>query len=406
MDRLGTVRAVAVLMALSLSTFTYVTTEILPIGLLPLIAADLDVSESAVGLLVSGYGLVVVVASLPLTRLTRRIPRRLLLSGLLGVLVVATAASVLVSDYGTLLASRLVVALSQALFWSVVTPATAGLFEARVRGRALSILYGGSSLAGVLGVPVGTWVGQRTDWRVAFLVMSGLGLLALAVVATLLPTAPPGSGAADHGSAPDAGRYRALVVSTALAVTGAFTAFTYVSPFLTDVSGLTDGAVGPVLFARGVAGVLGVVVVGLVVDRNPWLTMTVVIVLQGLALMVQYAVGSVAWAAVASVATAGLGIAALSAVLGVRVLIVAPGGADMAAAGTSTAFNVGITGGALIGGLLLPSFGVRCTPLVGALLTGVALVVILAEPALSSARRRNAGRPGRQRSDRPCGSRR
>ena len=399
---LGPPRAVATLMALALSTFTFVTTEVLPIGLLPLIAADLHVSPSAAGFLVSGYGLVVVVASLPLTRLTHRLPRRLLLSTLLGVLVVATAASVLVSGYGTLLGLRLVIALSQALFWSVVTPVAAGLFEAPVRGRALSILFGGSSLAGVLGVPIGTWLGQTTGWRVAFVVMSVLGLLALAVVATLLPTTPAGSSPADHGSAPDPGRYRALVVTTALAVTGAFTAFTYVSPFLTDVSGLSEAAVGPVLFARGVAGVLGVVVVGLVVDRRPWLTMTVVIVVQGVALVLQFALGASAWAGAATVATAGMGVAALAAVLGARVLIVAPGSSDMASAGMSTAFNVGITAGSLIGGLLLPTFGVRSTALVGAVFTGAALAVALAEPALASARRRTAADgSGRSRAGAP-----
>jgi predicted MFS family arabinose efflux permease len=238
-------------------------------------------------------------------------------------------------------------------------------------------------------VPIGSWLGQTAGWRVAFVAMSGLGLLALAVVATLLPTTPAGSSAADHGSAPDAGRYRALVVTTALAVTGAFTAFTYVSPFLTDVSGLSEAAVGPVLFARGVAGVLGVAVVGLVVDRRPWLTMTVVIVVQGVALLLQYALGPSVRAGAVTVATAGLGIAALAAVLGARVLIVAPGSSDMASAGMSTAFNVGITAGALIGGLLLPTLGVRSTALVGAVFTAAALAVVLAEPALASARRRN-----------------
>ena len=185
-------------------------------------------------------------------------------------------------------------------------------------------------------------------------------------------------------------------------MTGAFTAFTYVSPFLTDVSGLSEAAVGPVLFARGVAGVLGVVVVGLVVDRRPWLTMILVIVVQRVALVLQFALGSSAWAGAAMVATAGLGVAALAAVLGARVLIVAPGSSDMASAGMSTAFNVGITAGSLIGGLLLPAFGVRSTALVGAVFTGAALAVALAEPALASARRRTAADgSGRSRAGAP-----
>ena len=380
-------RAIVILLALSLTTFTYVTTELSPIGVLPLIAADLDVSPSAVGFLVSGYGLVVVVTSIPLTRLTRRIPRRFLLSALLSVLVLATAASALVTDYWMLLGSRLVTAVSQALFWSVVTPAAASLFDPHVRGRAISILYGGSSLAAVIGVPAGTWLGQTTGWRSTFLALSALGLIALVLVAALLPTAPPGAGSADHGSAPDAGRYRALVVATALAVTGGFTTFTYLSPFLTDVTGLQASAVSPVLFVRGVAGALGVVLIGLVVDRFPWLVMTAVVVIQGLALTAQYAFGTTPAIATVSVAAAGLAIAAFSAALGTRVLIVAPGSSDMASAGTSTAFNVGITAGALLGGVLLPATGVQSTALVGAILTALALAVLLAEPRLSSKRR-------------------
>src|SRR6202007_127297 len=110
-----------------LSTFVYVTTETLPIGLLPLMAHDLGSTASAVGLLITAYGLVVVLASIPLTRLTQRINRRLLLCGLLAGFVAATAASALAQDYQLLLGSRLATALSQALFWAVVTPATAAL---------------------------------------------------------------------------------------------------------------------------------------------------------------------------------------------------------------------------------------------------------------------------------------
>ncbi len=401
MARSTTRRAIVILLALSLTTFTYVTAELSPIGLLPLIAADLGVSPSAVGLLVSGYGLVVVVTSIPLTRLTRRIPRRFLLSVLLSVFVLTTAASAFVADYWMLLGSRLLTAVSQALFWSIVTPAAASLFDERVRGRAISILFGGSSLAAVVGVPAATWLGQTAGWRSAFLALSTLGLVALVLVAALLPTAPPGRGAADHGSAPDAGRYRAVIVATALAVTGAFTTFTYLSPFLADVTGLQAAAVGPVLLVRGAAGALGVVLIGLVVDRNPWLAMIGVMVIQGVALTAQYAFGSTLVGAAVTIAAAGLAIAAFAAVLGARVLVVAPGSSDLASAGTSTAFNVGITVGALLGGLVLPATGVRSTALVGALLTVLALAVTLAEPVLSSKRH---SKPRRYPQPRPAGA--
>jgi DHA1 family inner membrane transport protein len=161
-DRQGTTRSVGALVALSVSTFTYVTTETLPIGLLLLISSDLRASPSAVGLLVTCYGLVVVVASIPLTRLTRGVPRRLLLSGLLAVFVLATFVSAVASSYSTLLAARVITALSQALFWSVVVLTAAGLFSPQLRGRAVAVVFAGSSLAAVVGVPVGTWLGRAT----------------------------------------------------------------------------------------------------------------------------------------------------------------------------------------------------------------------------------------------------
>ena len=378
--------AVVALLALTLSTFAYVTTETLPIGLLPLIADDLGSTASAVGLLVTAYGMVTVLFSVPLTRLTRRVSRRLLLTALLAVFVVGTAASALAPNYWTLFGWRLLIALSQAVFWAVVTPAAAGLFRPAVRGRALSILYAGGSVAALAGVPAGTWLGQQAGWRVAFLVLSGIGLVILAIVATLLPNTAPGSSDADHGSAPDTVRYWAIVVATAFAVAGGFTAFTYISPFLTDVTGFGASAVGAVLFVRGLSGLIGVLLAGYLVDRNGWLTMAVVVGLQVFALAGQFVFGASRVATVASIAASGLTLAALSAALGSRVLTVAPGGSDVAAAGTSTAFNLGITGGALLGSILLPAAGVRSTALAGALLTLAAFAVVLAEPMLSGRR--------------------
>ncbi|TDD46127.1 MFS transporter [Nonomuraea terrae] len=387
-DRFGSKTAILTLIALTLAVFLYVTTEALPIGLLPLIATDLGTSASAVGLLVTGYGLIIVVVSLPLTRLTRRLPRRRLLCVLLAVFVVATLVSAVAWDYWLLMGARMVTALSQALFWAVVTPAAAGLFRAEVRGRALSILYAGASTAALAGIPAGTWLGQLTDWRVAFLALSGLGLLVLVTVAAVLPNTPPGQGAADRGSAPDRGRYLSIVATTATAITGAFTAFTYISPFLTGVTGFAESSIGPLLLARGIAGLAGVVAVGCLIDRHGWLTMTGLIGLQALALAGQYAFGSSQVATIIMISLSGFTLAGLTAALGSRVLVYAPGESVMASAGTSTAFNTGITAGALFGSVLLPGPGVHSTALVGALLSSVAFAIALAEPLFSS--RRNA----------------
>jgi MFS transporter, DHA1 family, inner membrane transport protein len=386
-ERLGSPSAIMALSVLSLSTFAYVTTESLPIGLLPLIARDLGSTASEVGLLVTAYGLVVVVASIPLTRLTQRINRRHLLCGLLAVFVAATTWSALAQDYQTLLVARIVTALSQALFWAVVMPATAALFRPEVRPRALSILYAGNSVAALAGVPVGTWLGQQTSWRAAFLALSAIGLVVLITIAIVLPSTAPGTSDADRGSAPDAGRYWAIVTYTALAITGAFASYTYINPFFTQVSHFDEGVVGQLLFLRGLAGLTGVFVIGYLVGRNGWLAMTGVIGAQMVALAGQWALGDNQIATILSICVSGFALAALSAGLGARVLEVAPSGSDLAAAGTSTAFNIGITLGAFVGGLLLPVFGVRATALAGTLFTLAALAVALAEPRLSTRRR-------------------
>jgi predicted MFS family arabinose efflux permease len=391
--RPGSASAVVVLMAMTLSTFIYVTAELLPIGLLPLIARDLDSTTSAVGMLVTAYGFVVVVASVPLTRLTQRVPRRRVLCVLMAVFTLATAASALAGSYWLLMAARIVTALSQALFWSVVTPATAALFRTELRPRMLSILYAGGSIAALAGVPIGTWIGQQTQWRTAFLALSGLGLLVLIAILALLPDTPAGESETDRGWAPDTGRYLALLVCTAFTVTGAFAAFTYISSFLTEVTGFTEGSLGPLLFVRGLAGLLGVAVVGAFIGRNGWLTVTALIGTQLIALTAQWVFAESQVVTVVAIALAGLALSGVASSLGVRVLEIAPRGTDVALAGASTAFNIGITAGALLGAVLLPHTGVRSTVLVGALITVVAFAVALAEPSVSS--RRRAARPTR-----------
>ncbi|EXG79098.1 MFS transporter [Cryptosporangium arvum] len=385
-------KAISALIALSFSTFVYVTVESMPIGLMPLMSRDLDVSPSAVGMLVTAYGFVVVATSVPLAAVTRRWPPKRVLVVLLALLVVTTLVSALATAYWVLLGARLLTALSQALFWSIVTPTAAALFSERLRGRAVSALSGGSSLAAVLGVPIGAWLGQQAGWPIAFLAVSVLSLVLLVSVALLLPLSPASASSAARGTEPDAGRFWVIMGSTALVVTGSFVAFTYITEYLTDVNGFAPETIGPLLFVRGIAGVIGVAIVGLVVDRGVWPTMVAMVVLQAVALTLHYFSGDATSVAVVAVALGGLALTGWAAALGVRVLQVAPGASVLASAGTSTAFNLGITAGALLGGVLLPIVGVHSTALLGALLTLCALALLLAEPALSSARRSSRGR--------------
>ncbi|GIF21032.1 DHA1 family inner membrane transport protein [Actinoplanes tereljensis] len=372
-------RSVVALAALMLAGFAFFTVEMLPVGLLSVIADDIGVSESTAGLLVTGYGVTVAIVSLPLTHLVRRIPRRHLIAGLLAVFVAATCVSV-TGGYWTLLGGRVVTALAQAVFWAVAPPAAAALFSPQVRGRVTAALIGGGSLASVLGVPTATWLGQQTSWRTAFLAVAGLGLLSLAGVALLMPTSSPDGGHAATGSAPDARRYWTIVAATAVAITGVFAAYTYISPFLTEVSGFGPESVSLLLLVYGLAGLGGVAAGGALADRAPRAAMLAPLAILTATLLALYLFGTGQAATVACVAVWGFAMPQIPATFQSRVLQVAPGSTDMASAVFSAMFNVGIASGALIGSILLAHTGVRSTFLTAALLTAVALLILLSEP--------------------------
>uniref|UniRef100_UPI0006E354A5 MFS transporter n=1 Tax=Peterkaempfera griseoplana TaxID=66896 RepID=UPI0006E354A5 len=267
-------RAVVAVAALAVALFAYGTVQSLPVGLLPQIAHGLGVSLSSAGLLVTGYGLVVTVTAVPLTQATRHIPRRRLLATLLGLFTAATLLCALAPRYAVLLTGQTLVALTHAVFLSVVAVTAAGMFPKPVRAKVVSALFVGTSLAGVAGVPAGTWLGQQTDWRAPFLVISALGLLAGAVVVLLLPTGPAVQNPASTAPHPSPPRFTLLMAVTVLVVAGVFALYTYVSVFLTRAAGLSSHAVSGVLLLNGVAGLVGNGLAGALADRRPRTAMT------------------------------------------------------------------------------------------------------------------------------------
>ena len=378
-------RASAALAVLSLAAFAFITTELLPIGLLTRIAPDLDRSRSQVGLLVSGYAVVVMLASVPLTRLTHRIPRRQLLGFTMVLFAGANAVAALASTYGVLAGARVVTALTQAMFWSVASAAVTGPFPVAVRGRVVALFSTGAALAPVLGVPLGTWLGQQAGWRAAFAVLAGVGLAIAVAVVVLIPSYPPAAGGAARGTAPDARRFPMLLIATAVGVAGFLTLQTYVTPFLLDVSGFTDAALAPLLFVSGAAGVAGTITVARTLDAHPVVSLLAPLSVGAASLLGLYALGMLEPATVVLLAGVGVAYAAFATAVQSRMLQLAPGSTDIASAGVSTAFNTGIAAGSLLGGALLPGPGPRLLALVGGLLTLAALAVLAAD-----ARRRAA----------------
>jgi predicted MFS family arabinose efflux permease len=372
-------RATIILVAMALSTFLFVTVESLPSGLLTLMAPDLSRSTSQIGLLVTGYALVVLVASVPLAHWTRGIPRRWVLAGCAGLAAVSTLWAALAPSYEQLLAARLVTASAQALFWVAVVPATTGLFPALVRGKVMARLAVGNSLAPVIGVPLGTWLGEHTSWRVTFLAVAGLSLVVTFVVLALFPTLPPAEGGASRAPFPSARRFGFDLTITVLVVTGAFGIITFVTQYLIEVAGYVQSDIPRLLLIQGAAGVAGALIIGRFLDRRPVGALIVALALLVGAQVALWVLGEHRVAAVAALALFGMAFSTVPPVISHRVMLVAPRSTNMGMAMSSSLFNLGIAGGSGLGAALVALVGVRAVPLVSAGLVLLALVVALVE---------------------------
>lgn len=370
-------RGVTVLAALMLAAFTFNTAENLPIGLLDGISDGLRVSVSAVGLLVTGYGVTVAVASVPLAHAVRSVPRRHVLTGLLAALVISSLAAAMAPSYAVLLGARLLTALAQALFWAVMGPVAVGLFAPEVRGRVVGALSLAGSLALVLGVPAGTWLGRQTDWQVPIALLALLGGVSLVTIATLLPTSRPEEEPAAYATAPDTRRFAIVLAAGGLSAAGAFTGFTYIVTFLDEVTGFAPDTVSALLMLVGVACLAGVTLTGTLLDRHPHATLTTAVATQAAGMLGLYATGTDPVATVAFLVLMGGALGPVFMTTQNAMLLCAPARTDIALAANSGAYNAGIAAGAALGGLVLSLSGPRGTFLAGGLLTTTACALLL-----------------------------
>jgi len=384
------VAAMAALAALSAAAFAYVTTESLPVGLLQPMSHALHSSLVATGRLVTVYAAIIVVLSAPLAHLTKGLPRKATMCVLMAALVLTSLAAAAAPGYGWLMAVRVVTALAQALFWSLVIPTAASLFPAEMTGRAVAWILGGGSMAIVLGVPAGTWLGQLAGWRAAFIGVAVLAAVLSVPIVLFLPSYHPAETHAGTGSAPDRRRYRLALATTAVTVGGFFCMYTYVSPFFTKVAGLALRDVAPVLLITGSAIVAGVFAGSVLSRRRPDIALIVPVAALGPALIALYLAARVLPAAIAFAAVVCFVLGVYDVTNQNYVLEVAPASTDISSAWSSASFNVGIAGGSLVGGLVLNGYGPRATALIGGL---VAVAALFVAGAATPRRRRAAQRP-------------
>ncbi len=373
------------LLVLALAVFTNITVEMLPMGLLLPMSRELGVGEGAIGLLVTIFAFTVVASSTTLVRLTRRVPRHLLVTTVLVVFAASCFGSALAPDYAWSVAFRVVGGIVHGIFWTVVGAYAAYLVQPRQLARAVAITSTGGSFAYVLGLPLATLLGQLIGWRWSFALFGVVCLVVAVAVWRLLP-------AVDHlrdeattstGSIavpiPEPGKsmrgVTISIVSTMVVMLGHYALYTYVSPFLVDHAGVPESWLSGALLAYGVVGIVAVVAIALWLGRRPTAS-TLAMMAVGLLAMLVLGLAQQVALTVAAVMVWAFALGALPALLQTRQLQAAPERLlQQASAWYTTGFNVGIGAGALLGGLVLESLGVAALPWL--LLTGLAIAIVL-----------------------------
>ncbi|CAG7844116.1 Sugar efflux transporter B [Pseudoclavibacter triregionum] len=418
------------LLALACSTFLAVTIEMLPTGLMHMMAPDLGVGEAQIGYLMTIFAGCVVVTSTPLTHWLRNVPRHTLLIGVILAFCLGSLGTALAPTYPLVVASRIVAGIAHGVFWAIVASYTALISPKDQLARAISITLGGGSVAFVLGVPLGTALGQLMGWRMAFVVIVGLALVVAALLWRLLPrvdhraedafTAPIEVVAAPTGPEPIEEEYgvepepaaapaargprlavaprsmaAVALVSTLTGVTmfSEYAFYSYIAPYSTGVIGIPESLLALALFAYGLLSAIATGASGFLFGTRPRLGILLnlaVCVVVGM-VMLWLAPGAPAWG-FAALAAWGMTMGFLPPLLQSRILTVAPSRhRDIASAIYSSAFNVGIGGGALVGGMLLSGLGIGFLPLFFTI--GMALALLLglfASRLLAAGRAREA----------------
>ncbi|MFF4168804.1 Cmx/CmrA family chloramphenicol efflux MFS transporter [Streptomyces sp. NPDC001744] len=362
---------------LGLSVFALGTSEFMLSGLLPPLAEDMGVSIPRAGLLISAFAIGMVVGAPLLAVATLRLPRKTTLVALITVFGLGQVAGALAPNYAVLFASRVVSALACAGFWAVGAAVAIAMVPPGARARAMAVMIGGLSVANVLGVPAGAFLGEHLGWRSAFWAVGLASAVALVGVLTRIPHLPLPETRPRLKRELTIYRDRQVLLSvvvTALAAGGVFCAFSYLAPLLTDVAGLDESWVSGVLGLFGVGALVGTAVGGRIADAHLF-----GVLLGGIA------ASTVFLAALALFASSPVVTVLLAFLLGVSAFFTAPalnarmfnvaGAAPtLAGATTTAAFNLGNTGGPWLGGTVIDAgLGYASTAWAGAAMTLVGL---------------------------------
>lgn len=368
------------LLALAAGAFGIGVTEFAPMGLLPVIATDLGVSIPTAGLLISAYALGVMLGAPLMTLTTGRVPRRTLLIGLAGIFTIGNLLSALSTDYGMLLAARVITSLNHGAFFGVGSIVAAGLVAPNRQAGAVAAMFMGLTIANVVGVPLATWAGDVLGWRASFWGIAGIGVLVMAALRATLPNlpAPSGGNVAAELRVLGRGPVLAALALTVIGSSAMFTVFTYIAPILREQTHASLGFVTAMLVTYGLGLTVGNWLGGKFADRS--VDRTLIVTLASLAaILVAFAV-AMPFAVPTSVLVFLWGVASFALVppLQVRVMAAAGDAPNLASSVNIGAFNLGNAIGAAVGGAVIAGgLGYPAVSIAGAIAAGLGLLLVL-----------------------------
>jgi DHA1 family inner membrane transport protein len=380
------------LIALFMAAFAFGTTEFVIAGVLPDVAEGLGVSVPTAGYLVSGYALGIAIGGPLLTLLTPNVARRTLLLCLTVVFILGQVACALAPDFFSMLALRVAVAVAHGTYFGVAMVVATGLVRAEKRGMAVALVLAGLTVSGIVGVPAGTAIGNAWGWRATFWTMSGLGVLAAAAIAILLP-ATGTAAAAPAGLRREIGVLGRQQVWTSLIVMlmlmlGQFVPYTYITPLLEEVTGLAADVVPWVLLASGIGATAGVFAGGKLAGPRLMPALIAMLALQGVVLAAMYAASPYPLPMVAAIVAWGGINFSIGTAVQTRILAWTADAPNLASSLIPSGFNVGIAIAASVGATMLNAgLSYRSLPLVGV----AAMAVATAAACLSHAAERHSG---------------
>lgn len=362
---------------LAFAAFIFNTTEFVPVGLLPNIAESFSMDVAHAGLLLTIYAWAVSLLSLPLTVLTSRMDRRKLLIFLFCLFIGSHILAGFAWSFYSLMFARIGIACAHAVFWAITTPLAVRLAPNGKKAKAMGFIVVGTSMATVLGIPIGTMIGQLVGWRVTFLC---IGFIAFCVMLSLLYLLPsvPSLNKILVKDIPKVLKRPVLLniyLLTAIMITGHFTAYTYITPFMINVGGFDEHVIVNLLLAVGFSGMIGSVIFARYADAHPVAIFVVPALLLIICLLSLYVCSFSLITAILQGMVWGLSITVISMVMQSKVIDAAPDAADIATSVYSGIYNIGIGGGAFVGSQVLVYLSTHYIGFVGAIFVILTLIL-------------------------------